>query len=519
MSHLASLRGEKFDVVVIGGGIIGCGVARDAAMRGLRVALFERRDFGSGTTAASTRIVHGGLRYLERLDLRLVRLDLRERETLLRIAPHLVEPLEFLIPFMSGMPVSALKLRLGLTLYDALSPDTSLPRHRVLSASDTRSADRSLQRADVRGAAAYFDARVDLPERLALENALDAEMHQATILNYCEVIPPVGSDGATQRVRLRDTIDGDEAEVTARVVVNATGAWWEQMATAQTGRSPGRIRTTKGVHVVCPPMTDRALVVFSAVDRRLMFAIPRSGQTWIGTTDTDYEGNPADARATRADVDYVLESVRPMFPGLRLEDVRFTTAGVRALVREPGRPSSISRMHKIVAETPAPGIISILGGKITGYRAIAEDAVDAVCRRLKIARRCETSQKLLPGARNGRAPESAPLFIRALYGVRAAEVMTLTRSANGLDQPLARQYPDIAAEVVFGVRSEHCRRISDFIRRRTRLGASADQGWSAAPRVAELMGAELAWQPDRIAAEIESYRLDIASTTAFNRHP
>ncbi len=519
MSRLASLRGEKFDVVVIGGGIIGCGVARDAAMRGLRVALCERRDFGSGTTAASTRIVHGGLRYLEQLDLRLVRLDLRERETLLRIAPHLVEPLEFLIPFMSGMPVSAFKLRLGLTLYDALSPDTSLPRHRVLSASDARSADRSLQRDDVRGAAAYFDARVDLPERLALENALDAEMHQATILNYCEVIPPVGSDGATQRVRLRDTIDGDEAELNARIVVNATGAWWEQVATAQTGSSAGRIRTTKGIHVVCPPMTDRALVVFSAVDRRLMFAIPRSGQTWIGTTDTDYEGDPADARATRADVDYLLESVRPMFPALRLEDVRFTTAGVRALVREPGRPSSISRMHKIVAETPAPGIISILGGKITGYRAIAEDAVDAVCRKLKIARRCETSQTPLPGARNSGTTENAPPFIRGLYGARAAEVMTLTRSGNGLDQPLARGYPDIAAEVVFAVRSEHCRRISDFIRRRTRLGAAADQGWSAAPRVAELMGAELAWQPDRIAAEIESYRLDIASTTAFNRRP
>ncbi len=516
MSRLASLRGEKFDVVVIGGGIIGCGVARDAALRGLRVALFERRDFGSGTTAASTRIVHGGLRYLERLDFRLVRMDLKERETLLRIAPHLVEPLEFLIPFISGMPVSALKLRLGLTLYDALSPDTSLPRHRVLSASDARSADRSLQRDEVRGAAAYFDARVDLPERLALENALDAEMHQATILNYCEVIPPVIADGATQRLRLRHTIDGDEAELSARVVVNATGAWWEQVAAAQTGRRAGRIRTTKGIHIVCPPMTDRALVVFSAVDRRLMFAIPRSGQTWIGTTDTDYEGDPADVHATRADVDYVLESVRPMFSRLRFEDVRYTTAGVRALVREPGRPSSVSRMHKIAADMPAPGIISILGGKITGYRAIAEDAVDAVCRRLKVARRCETAARLLPGARSAGPGQELPSFVRALYGARAPEVMALAHSSNGLDHPLAPEYPDIAAQVIYAVRSEHCRRISDFIRRRTRLGASADQGWSAAPRVAELMAAELAWQPDRIAAEIESYRLDIASTTAFD---
>ncbi|HEU4938437.1 MAG TPA: glycerol-3-phosphate dehydrogenase/oxidase [Vicinamibacterales bacterium] len=485
MSRLASVQGEKFDVVVIGGGIIGCGVARDAAMRGLRVALFERRDFGSGTTAASTRIVHGGLRYLEQFDFRLVRMDLKERETLLRIAPHLIEPLQFLIPFMSGMSVSALKLRVGLTLYDALSPDTSLPRHRVLSASEARAAEGCLQRDDVRGAAAYFDARVDLPERLALENALDAEMHRAIIFNYCEVVPPVTHGGATHRVRVRHIIDGDEAELSARVVVNATGAWWEQTASAQTGTRPARIRTTKGIHIACPPLTESAIVLFSAVDRRLMFAIPRFGQTWIGTTDTDYEGDPADARATQADVDYVLASVRPMFPSLRLEDVRYTTAGVRALVRKPGRPSAVSRMHKIVNNLPSPGIISILGGKITGYRAIAEEAVDAVCEKLKLTARCETAEKPLPGARGTR--------------------------------PLTSEYLDVGAEVICAVRSEHCQRVSDFIRRRTRLGASADQGWSAAPRVAEIMGAELAWQPERIAAEIESYRRDIESTTAFRR--
>jgi len=516
MSRLTSVHGETFDVVVIGGGIIGCGVARDAAMRGLRVALCERRDFGSGTTAASTRIVHGGLRYLEQLDFRLVRMDLKERETLLRIAPHLVEPLQFVIPFMSGMSVSALKLRIGLTLYDALSPGTSLPRHRVLSASAAQAADGCLQRKDVRGAAAYFDARVDLPERLALENALDAEMHRATILNYCEVVPPVRHQGAMERVRVRDTIDGDEAELSARVVVNATGAWWEQTASAQTGTHPARIRTTKGIHIVCPPLTQSAVVLFSAVDRRLMFAIPRSGQTWIGTTDTDYQGDPADARASRADVDYVLASVRPMFPGLRLEDVRYTTAGVRALVRKPGRPSAVSRMHKVAADVPSAGIISILGGKITGYRAIAEDAVDAVCRNLRVTARCETSEKPLPGARDGQLPDPTPQFLRALYGTRAAAVMALAASAADLEQPLAAEYPDIGAGVIFGVRFEHCRRIADFIRRRTRLGASADQGWSAARRVAELMGAELRWSPERIAAEIESYSRDIASTRAFD---
>ena len=505
-------------MAVIGGGIVGCGVARDAAMRGLRVALFEKRDFGSGTTAASTRIVHGGLRYLEMLDLRLVRLDLRERETLLRIAPHLVQPLEFLIPFLSPAPVSALKLRIGLTLYDALSPDKTLPSHRVLSASETRTADPALQGLDVRGAAAYYDARVDLPERLALENALDAEAHGATILNYCEVLPSLVAGGRT-RLRVRDAIDpGEEADITATVVVNATGAWWEQLATAQTGRRPGRIRTTKGIHIVCPSLTERALVFFSAVDRRLMFAIPRAGHTWIGTTDTDYEGDPADARATRADVDYVVASAGRMFPNLKADDVLYTTAGVRALVTERGRPSAVSRMHRIVEDAPLPGAVSILGGKITGYRAIAEDAVDAVCRRLNVTVPCSTADALLPGARgegpNGNDPKVSHL-LRALYGSRASEVIAVAGSAAGLEKPLSGRYPDIAAQVVFAVRSEHCRRVSDFIRRRTLLGASADQGWSAAPHVAALMAGELAWPAAQVAAEVESYRRDIGSTTAF----
>ena len=221
MSRLSQLENETFDVAIIGGGIIGCGIARDAALRGLRVALFERRDFGSGTTSASTRIIHGGLRYLEMLDLRLVRLDLRERETLLRIAPHLVKPLEFLIPFFDGSRISPLKLRLGLALYDALSYDKSLPSRRWLPAETARQVDAALNRPDVRGAAAYYDARVDSPERLALENVLDATAQHALAFNYCEVV------AATPRLRVRDTLDGSEANVDARVLVNATGAWLE----------------------------------------------------------------------------------------------------------------------------------------------------------------------------------------------------------------------------------------------------------------------------------------------------
>ena len=516
--RLSSISSVTFDVAIIGGGIIGCGIARDAALRGLRVALFERADFGGGTTAASTRIVHGGLRYLEMFDFRLVRLDLRERETLLRIAPHLVQPLEFLIPFFAGAPVSPLKLRLGLMLYDALSFDRSLPSHRTLDAGQARRAERALRNSDVRGGAAYYDARVDLPERLALENILDAEAHGAAALNYCDVRSTEVNNGVACGVRVRDTLTGREADIAARIVVNATGPWWEHVAAAQTGRRRGRVRTTKGVHIVCPPLTDRALVLFSDVDRRLMFAIPRGGQTWIGTTDTDFDGDPAGARATAPDVEYLLASVRSLFPALTAADVLYTTAGVRALVTQGGRASAVSRMHKVVEHEPIPGVISVLGGKITGYRAIAEEVTDVVCRRAGITRRCSTAEVPLPGARNPAAAQDAgevPGFLRALYGCRTTEVLALTGLGEDLTEPLSPHYPDIGAQVVFGVRAEHCVRISDFIRRRTSLGASADQGWAAAPRVAALMAAELGWPPQQEASELDAYRREIDATRAF----
>ncbi len=501
-------------MAVVGGGIIGCGVARDAALRGLRVALFERRDFGSGTTAASTRIVHGGLRYLEMLDFGLVRLDLHERETLLRIAPHLVKPLEFLIPLFEGGAVHRLKLRIGLRLYDLLSSDKRLPGHRMLSAAEARAADPALDRPGLAGAAAYYDARVDSPERLCVENLIDAGDHGARVFNYCELVSAVTSGGAVSGVRVRDTLDGSELDVRARVVVNATGPWFETVDGLLTRTPSGRIRTTKGIHIVCPPLTTRALVLFSKLDSRLVFAIPRLGETWIGTTDTDHAGDPGKVSATRDEVRYLIDSVRHVFPTLTADDVLFTTAGVRALVMRGGKASSVSRMHKVVdgAASAVSGVVSILGGKITGYRAIAEEATDVVCRQLGVEKRSVTADTPLPGARGDHAQ---PSDLYDLYGSLADRIVALTRTEPDLAVPLSPKYPDIAAQVVFAVRFEHCVKLADFLRRRTLLGARADQGEQAAVPAASLMARELRWSAERTAAEIDEYRKDIEKTRTF----
>jgi glycerol-3-phosphate dehydrogenase len=304
--------------------------------------------------------------------------------------------------------------------------------------------------------------------------------------------------------------------------VNATGPWLDRVAATIGGHLPRSIRTTKGIHVVCPPLTGRALVLFSRVDRRLMFAIPRLGQTWLGTTDTDYSGDPADAVATLDDVEYVLESLRDVFPSLTVDDVLYTTAGVRALVMQGGRATTVSRLHQVVDGERAgvPGLIAIMGGKLTAYRAIAEEATDAICRRLHISRRAATADEPLPGARGFvAAGPDVPAHLHDLYGSCAFDVLRLAAERPDLARPLSPKYPDIGAQVAFAARHEWCLTIADFLRRRSVLGAAADQGWDAAPAVAAILAQELGWTDDRRDREIEACALDIEKSQSFRALP
>ncbi|MEP6719606.1 MAG: glycerol-3-phosphate dehydrogenase/oxidase [bacterium] len=546
-SRLATLEGDHFDVIVIGGGIIGAGIARDAALRGLRVALFEKRDFGSGTTAGSTRLIHGGLRYLEMLDFRLVRMDLRERETLLRIAPHLVKPLEFIIPFYRSSFFYRAKMKIGMTLYDFLSYDKSLPRHHFLTPAELKKIEPNLRQHGLQGAAVYFDAQANSPERLCLENIIDAREHGAQTFNYCEATGAARTGDTIDGVHVRDLLSDDQPDVTikARIVINASGPWFDRVATGFTNGSraatPARaqIRTTKGIHIACPPVTSRAFVVFSRVDGRLMFLIPWLGHSWIGTTDTDFTDDPATVKATAKDVDYMLRSVTEYFPTLDTARIYFSNAGVRALVKEEGSESSVSRMHRISYATPrglpargprdgarsgAENLVSVLGGKITGYRAIAEEAVDVVCSKLNVDVPCLTAQNPLPGARTDKKPadvsnavlkDQTIAHLHALYGGRSSEVIQLASLHEHLREPLSTHTPDIAAQVIFAARTEQCTRLVDFLLRRTLLGFSQDQGQSAAARVASLLAQELGWNSERMNAELQLYQDHIAITQSF----
>lgn len=527
MRNLNEIENTAFDVVVIGGGIIGAGIARDATMRGLKVALFEQKDFGSGTTSGSSRLIHGGLRYLEQLDFRLVRLDLRERETLFQIAPHLVKPLEFLIPFYDRSLLYRARMKLGMMLYDLLSYDKSLPGHSFLSAREVQSRESSLNPDGLSGGALYYDAQAELPERLCLENILDARTLGACTLNYAQVVAPLRKADRLEGVRVRDLLSKREFEVRSRLVVNAAGPWFDQVSGSLEDQSRSRIRTTKGIHIAMPPLSRRALVLFSPIDGRLFFVIPWLGFSWVGTTDTDFKGDPSDAMADRDDVRYLLHSLRKFLSAADSERIYFSNAGIRALVMQPGSESSVSRMHRVQneRESGVAGLISVLGGKITGYRAIAEEVTDLICRKLKISQACQTARVPLPGAR-GRPVEPQPggnyqegliQHLNSLYGTRSSQVLSLADSNPELASPLCDAYPDIAAQVVFAVRFEQCVCLSDFLLRRTGLGYSADQGVQAVERVASLMAETLSWPKSRKLAEIDTYLKEVAKTQSFQR--
>jgi len=514
--------GTPYDLVIVGGGIIGLGAARDAALRGLRVALVEKEDFGWGTSNRATRLAHGGLRYLEQYDFGLVREDLRERERLLRNAPHLVQPLPFLMPFYRAGQFHRLKLRAGMVLYDLLSFDKTLPNHRHLNGRETRSLEPGLRKGGLQGSFLYYDGQITFTERLNVENAIAAQEAGATLHNHTRAVGLIRAGRAVRGVVAEDTLTGARLELPARLVLNAAGPWLDDIG-ALAGRQGTLSRRTKGVHLVMPRVSEHAIVLFAQSDGRLFFIVPWNGYSLVGTTDTDYTGDLDRITADQDDVRYLLSEARHFFPRAPWDPIHFTWAGVRSLMHIEGIPESdVTRKHLLYdhqCRDGIPGLLSIIGGKLTAYRWVAEDAVDAACRILGIKAKSITASLPLPGGMitnldryvaansEGQARRLGieQALIRHLihtYGSHYAHVLTIAEHDRSLLAPVSPYHPDILAQAVYAVQREGARTLSDVLLRRLTVGMSATRGREGAERVAALVGPLLEWDQERTRAEL-----------------
>ena len=485
-----------FDLVVVGGGINGTAIARDAALRGKSVVLVEKDDFAQGTSSRSSKMAHGGIRYLEQLRIGLVYEALRERHYLLKLAPHLVRPQAFVLPVYAGSKRGPRMIRLGLFLYDKLALGRRPGKCRFLSQAEVLQRIPALRADGLLGGGLYFDAVMD-DARLVVANVLAAREEARTrpdevvLRNYTELVSV--EPGSPSRVTVRDRLTGQISCVHAHQVVKALGPWTDRE----------RLVPSKGAHIVLPafPMPDGLLLTHSK-DGRVFFLVPWLGRAVIGTTETAFEGSPDGLRVEMDEVAYLLEEVRRLFPGVQVSsrDLLGTFAGIRPLARESGffrgsSPGAVSRIHKIVEE--AEGVLSVFGGKYTTYRAVAKEVVD----RAFPGTDCTTHRRPLPGGESGdwseyqRALEPAlqkrPLAeIERLFhrhGSRLKDVIELAGSTPGLDERLSPAHAEMRAEAAYCVLKELVVYPEDFLARRTSLRYTQDGGRSAYDAVEQVI--------------------------------
>ncbi|MBV9205091.1 MAG: glycerol-3-phosphate dehydrogenase/oxidase [Actinobacteria bacterium] len=525
---LGRLAAERFDVLVIGGGITGSGAALDAASRGLRVALVEARDLASGTSSRSSKLIHGGLRYLEQFDFKLVYEALRERDLLVsKLAPHLVKPVSFLYPLYKKV-VERPYVGAGLVIYDAMEGTRRpVPHHRHLSARGALRIAPALSASRLAGGMLYYDAQVD-DARHTLTVARTAAAHSAVIATRVSAVALLRSADGTRvtGARVRDEESGREIDVTADAVVVCAGIWTDlvhELAGVQAGY---RLRMSKGVHIVVPrDAVDSSTGVIVRTDKSVLFFIPWAEHWIVGTTDTDFSGDRAEPGATEADVGYILAAANKVLARpLTRDDVIAVYAGLRPLVtaidNNGAKPTTkLSREH--VVDVPVPGLASIAGGKFTTYRLMARDVVDAAV--ADFGRQVPpsvTDQLPLLGADGLAAVQPAAGRLAEDYGVGRAvvehllgrygtlteEVLGLTRTDPGLARPLADGHPYLRAEVAYAVTHEDALHVEDVLMRRTRLFIeSADAGVGAAAEVSAIMGRLLGWNRRKRGAETRRY--------------
>ena len=534
---------SQFDVIVIGAGINGAGIARDAAMRGLRVLLLDKGDIGGGTSSWSTRLIHGGLRYLEHGEFRLVRESLRERSCLLNICPHLVRPIPLLVPVYEKARRGWWTIRLGMIAYDALSFNKSLPGHRMLSAAETLQQAPALNREGLRGAAVYFDAQVEFAERLVLENVLSAVAHGATVFTYARVEKLMVENAAVRGVEFTREGWCSDPTVTegsgvarqtayADIVINATGPWVDQVLTESSADSPRLIGGTKGSHIVLAPFPGApatAIYVEAETDGRPFFIIPWNGKYLIGTTDIRYDGDLDDVRIASDEIDYLLRETNRVLPKARItrDQILYTYSGVRPLPFAGDKDAqSITRRHFIRAHPRLRGLFSIVGGKLTTYRSLAQQTVDLVLQQLPSHSdffECTTGRYPLPGAatadfdtfcvnfkQHSRLPEATNDRLLRIYGTRVSLLLDLIEKDASLAKVFDSETGALSAEVVFAFTHELATTLGDCLLRRTMVGLNSSRGLTAVEAAGAIARKYLGWTDQRVQQEIVAYRIEVS---------
>jgi len=529
---ISRLSNETFDLLIVGGGATGCFTARDAAMRGLSVALVEARDFAAATSAHNSKLAHGGLRYLRNFEISLVRESLRERLGLMRIAPHLVRPLPFLLPLYHAGLVERAKLAAGLRLYDMLSYDRNrledpaqhLPGHRWLSRNEALAREPVLAGDGFEGAFEYHDAQMYMPERIALENLVDADAHGAAIANYAAAEKLLLRDGRVEGCSVQDKITGARFDVRAKTVLVAAGPWADLFLEQATGsRAAHRLVRSKGIHLLVPQISHAALTIEAGSGH--LFALPWRGHTLLATTDSEFTGDPATVAVTENDIEGFLATFRKYLPSAPMARgaVEFFYAGLRPLVSD-GSPKkgkedsyNASRRSELVdhgKEGQLDGLFSALGGKWTTSRALAEKITDALAARLgKKASRCATATTPLPGGRFDRFepmvrgyektwPGISSLRNMAhMLGARLPQVLKGVRLADL--SPLGPS-GDTAAQISFAVAAEMALTLEDVVMRRTSIGQFGKPAAAILESVASQMAARLGWSEEKKVREIAS---------------
>ncbi len=498
MRDISKLQKGRFDVLIIGGGINGAAIANMAAEAGLRTALIEKNDFASGTSSKSTKLVHGGLRYLENFEFDLVRESLRERFIQLINVPHLVKPLEFIIPVYKTSPRPFWMIKLGVKLYDFLSGKYLIHPHRVLTIQEVVKELPDINQEGLLGGVSYYDAQMD-DARLCLENVLSAREKGANVYNYLEVLRVSKVNGKAQGIEVKDKLTNTRFDIKADRIISCVGPWTNQMLKIENPHAMAKIRTTKGVHIVYQgELSSKAMLVQAKKDKRIFFIIPWKGNSLIGTTDTDFSGNPNDVKVEDEDIEYLFKEALRIFPNkdFQRKNIISSFAGLRPLVRKEGSPSKVSRNH--VLEESYSGIIYVMGGKYTTYRKIAEDVMVLMGREKN--RESSLSYPLVGSgvvtdkpasiAKEYKVDEALVCYLINIYGRCFEDVLKLTKEDESLKDVICSCSPAIKAQIKYAQSVELACKEDDVYWRRLDMGYLPCQSGKCQNLIKEILEVE-----------------------------